>query len=69
MSAREKEAPETVGEVAAESPTGLDRSVVVEVDRDAREVIVSVGDSKARLDAVAMAELCKQTNRAFVEVA
>lgn len=70
MTAKEKEPPvETVGEVAAESPTGLDRVVTVEVDRNAREVIVSVGDSRARLDAVGMAELIKQANRAFAEVA
>lgn len=67
--AKDKNAPvETVGEVAAESPTGLDRTVVVDVDRDAREVVVTVGDSKARLDAVAMAELIKRANRAFAEV-
>lgn len=55
--------------VAAESPTGLDRSVSVEVDRDAREVVVAVGDSKARLDVDAALAFRRLVEHAYLEVA
>lgn len=65
------EAPpaESGGTVVAESPTGRDRAVTVEVDRDAREVVLAVGDTKVRLDAHDLLGLRQLLTQAWLEVA
>lgn len=59
---------EPVEAVVAESPTGLDREVLVEVDRDSRSVVVGVGDSKAVLSGHELHEFKRALERAFLEV-
>lgn len=57
------------GAIDAESPTGLERTVEVDVDKDARAVVLAIGDSKAVLDVTAASQFRLLLDRAFMEVA